>query len=102
MASLEKLLGMGFDTYFPAHGDPVTNPARLVRGMIGHRRQRESQILRVLGQSAATVPEMVATMYVGLDPALVRGAGASVLAHLYDLRGRGAVIEEGEVWRLAA
>jgi hypothetical protein len=42
-------------------------------------------------------------MYVGLDPRLVPGAEGSVLAHLYDLRGRGLVGEtEGDgAWRMA-
>jgi glyoxylase-like metal-dependent hydrolase (beta-lactamase superfamily II) len=102
MASLEKLLGAGYATYFPAHGDPVENPARLVRGMIGHRRQREGQILRRLATGPATIPAMVDAMYVGLDPRLVQGAQGSVLAHLHDLRSRGAVREDGDRWMLAA
>ena len=33
--------------YYPAHGPPVTNPQQYVRGLIGHRMQRERQILRL-------------------------------------------------------
>lgn len=102
VASLEKLLARDDAIYFPAHGDPVTRPQRLVRGMIGHRKQREGQILRLLGKGPHSIPEMVAAMYVGLDPRLERGAGASVLAHLIDLDARGRVVSEGDAWRLAA
>lgn len=102
LASLEKLLARDDAVYFPAHGEPVARPQRLVRGMIGHRRQREGQILRLLGEGPRSIPEMVATMYVGLDPRLVRGAEASVLAHLVDLRSRGRLAETGAVWSLAA
>ena len=103
MASLEKLLAREDDrVYFPAHGDPVENPRRLVRGLLGHRKQREGQILRLLAAEVHLVPDMVAKMYVGIDPRLFPAAERSVLAHLIDLRGRGLVIGDGETWRAAA
>jgi glyoxylase-like metal-dependent hydrolase (beta-lactamase superfamily II) len=48
MASLQRLLGRDHLVYYPAHGPPVEKPQRLVRGLIGHRKQREGQILRHL------------------------------------------------------
>jgi glyoxylase-like metal-dependent hydrolase (beta-lactamase superfamily II) len=102
LASLEKLLARDDAVYFPAHGEPVTKPQRLVRGMIGHRRQRENQILRLLGEGPRSIAELVAAMYVGLDPRLTRAASASVLAHLIDLRARGRIAEDGDAWNLAA
>jgi len=102
LASLEKLLARDDAVYFPAHGDPVTKPQRLVRGMIGHRRRRENQILKLLGEGPSSVPAMVSAMYVGLDSRLTQAAGASVLAHLIDLRSRGRIAEAQEVWSLAA
>ncbi len=101
LASLEKLLARDDAVYFPAHGEPVAKPQRLVRGMIGHRRQRENQILRLLGEAPRSIAEMVAAMYVGLDPRLTKAASASVLAHLIDLRGRGRIAEDGDAWRLS-
>ncbi|WP_267386026.1 MBL fold metallo-hydrolase [Sphingomonas sp. GC_Shp_3] len=98
MASLDKVLRRDDRIYYPAHGDPIDNPRRLVRGMMGHRKQREGQILRLLRDGARPLPEMVERMYVGLDPRLRPAAGCSVLAHLIDLRGRGLVAEHGEVW----
>jgi glyoxylase-like metal-dependent hydrolase (beta-lactamase superfamily II) len=102
MASLDKLTARNDRVYYPAHGDPVDNPQRLVRGLAGHRKQREGQILRILGQGPAAIPRMVELMYVGLDPRLHGAAGRSVLAHLIDLRTRGVVDEAGDDWRLAA
>ena len=61
--------------------------------MIGHRRQREAQILRLLGEAPATGPEMVAQMYKGLDPRLTGAAGRSVLAHLLDLETQGRLAQ---------
>ena len=102
MASLERLMDRDDIVYYPAHGEPIDNPRRLVRGLIGHRRQREGQILRLLGAGAKPVPAMVETMYVGIDPRLHGAAGRSVLAHLIDLERRGLVAAEGESWALAA
>ena len=98
MASLEKLIGRDERVYYPGHGDPIDNPQRLVRGMLGHRKQREGQILRRLREAPRTIPELVATMYAGLDPRLFPAAERSVLAHLIDLRTRALVAEEGTTW----
>jgi hypothetical protein len=59
--------------------------------MIGHRRQREAQILRLLGEAPQTIAEMVIQMYKGLDPRLTGAAGRSVLAHLLDLEAQGRI-----------
>ena len=102
MASLDKLLQRDDLVYYPAHGDQVDTPQRLARGMMGHRKQREGQILRLLKQEHRAIPQMVEKMYVGLDPRLFGAAGRSVLAHLIDLRQRGLVVEDGDQWRVAA
>ncbi len=98
MASLEKLMGRDDRIYYPGHGDPVENPQRLVRGMLGHRRQREGQILRLLRAAPASVSAMVEKMYVGIDPRLFAAAERSVLAHLIDLGRRGLVREDDDEW----
>ena len=99
MASLERLMGRDDRVYYPGHGDQIDRPQRLVRGLLGHRRQREGQIMRLLAEAPATIPAMVARMYGGLDPRLLPGAERSVLAHLHDLRTRGRVMAEGDTWR---
>jgi glyoxylase-like metal-dependent hydrolase (beta-lactamase superfamily II) len=101
MASLDKLIGRDDVVYYPAHGDQVDRPRRLARGMMGHRKQREGQILRLLKEAPRAIPQMVEKMYVGLDPRLNGAAGRSVLAHLIDLQTRGFVREEGDTWRSA-
>lgn len=102
MASLDKLLRRSDRVYYPAHGDAVDKPQRLVRGMMGHRKQREGQILRLLDAQVGEIPAMVAKMYTGLDPRLTGAAGRSVLAHLLDLQTRGLAVADGETWRKAA
>ena len=102
MASLDKLLGREDRVFYPGHGDLIDNPRRLVRGLLGHRKQREGQILRLLDAGPAAIPAMTAKMYGGIDPRLLPAAERSVLAHLYDLRGRGLAAEDDGAWRRIA
>lgn len=100
MKSLALLLPRDDARYYPAHGEPVDNPQRLVRGMIVHRRQREGQILAQLESEAKTIAAMVPVMYKAIDSRLHPAAGRSVLAHLIDLERQGRVVRDGEVWAL--
>ncbi|MDZ7588045.1 MAG: MBL fold metallo-hydrolase [Parasphingorhabdus sp.] len=102
MASLQKLYERKDRIYYPAHGKPVEKPQQLVRGMMGHRKQRERQILRLLEDGAVAISEMVPIMYKGLDPRLTGAAGRSVLAHLLDLENRALVGVDGDKWHLTA
>jgi glyoxylase-like metal-dependent hydrolase (beta-lactamase superfamily II) len=98
MASLDKLRQRDDRIYYPAHGPAVTNPQQYVRGLMGHRMQREKQIVKLLGERPRTIPDIVAHAYPGLDPRLVTAAGGSVFAHLLDLERRGLVECDGETW----
>ena len=100
MASLQKLYDRKDRIYYPAHGPAVDKPDQLVRGMIGHRRQRERQILKLLASGEGHIPDMVAAMYKGLDPRLTGAAGRSVLAHLVDLEKQGRVWYGNDNWSL--
>jgi glyoxylase-like metal-dependent hydrolase (beta-lactamase superfamily II) len=102
MASLQKLYDREDRIYYPAHGPAVEKPRQLVRGMIGHRRQRERQIVKLLEGEPHVITDMVAAMYKGLDPRLTGAAGRSVLAHLVDLQNQGRVSVAGDAWKLVA
>jgi len=100
MRSLDKLHGRDDRVYYPAHGPAVTRPRQLVRGMIGHRRQRERQILGLLGKNPDSISGLVPQMYKGVDQRLWPAAGQSVKAHLIDLERRGLVARSGETWTI--
>lgn len=102
MASLGKLMGRDDARYYPTHGAPVDEPKRLVKGMIAHRRQRETQILAQLEGGPRAIPAMVEQMYAAIDKRLWPAAGRSVLAHLIDLEARGRVCRAGEDWLVTA
>lgn len=102
MASLEKLKARDDAIYYPTHGDPVTNPKKLVRGYIVHRRQREGQILKLLAEGPREIGGLVAAMYAMVSAKLHPAAARSVLAHLIDMQRKGEVAHvEGDTWRLA-
>ena len=98
MASLDRLYARADRVYYPAHGAPVLKPRQLVRGLIGHRKQRERQILRLVTAGTADIAAMVPRMYKGVDPRLWPAAGRSVLAHLIDMERRGRVRRAGDIW----
>ena len=100
MASLAMLRERDDRVFYPAHGAPVTNTQQFLRGLIGHRMQREKQIVRLVGEGKAAIPAIVASAYPGLDPRLIPAAGGSVWAHLMDLERRGVVESDGETWTI--
>ena len=100
MRSLDTLYAREDRVYYPAHGPAVDRPRQLVRGMIGHRRQRERQILTLLGKAPQEIAELVPQMYKGIDQRLWPAAGQSVKAHLIDLERRGLVARSGETWTI--
>lgn len=99
MNSLQLLHERDDRVLYPAHGPAVTKPRQLVRSMIGHRRQRENQILRLLGEERQEVAALVPQMYKGLDPKLIKAAALSVTAHLIDLERRGLVARSEDIWQ---
>jgi len=98
MESLEKLRHRDDRIYYPAHGPAVENPQQYVRQLVGHRMQREKQILALVRERPRRIAEIVVDAYPRLDPRLIVAAGGSVLAHLLDLRQRGLVKQQQDSW----
>src|SRR6476469_2760858 len=101
MASLDKLRKRDDRVYYPANGAAVTNTQQYVRHLVGHRMQREKQILNLVRAQPRPIPDIVTNAYPGLDPRLVIAAGGSVLAHLVDLERRGLVEQQQDQWKAA-
>ena len=99
MASLDRLLARRDRIYWPTHGGPIRDPQAHVAELIAHRRARRAAILASLTAGPARPAEIVAKVYLGLDPRLVEAAAESVRAHLIELAAAGLVAEQGGVWR---
>lgn len=100
LASLALLYERDDRVFYPAHGQPITKTRQWVRGMIGHRKSREKQILRLLEEAPRKAVAMVPLMYKGLNEKLWGAAGQSVLAHLLELERQGLVTCDQDVWTL--
>lgn len=95
MRSLDKLLHRKDELFFPGHGGRLSQPQRVVKAFIVHRRMREDAIFACIRDGRQTIPEIVAAVYKGIDQRLVRAASSSVAAHIESLVERGLVITEG-------
>ncbi|WP_426266671.1 MBL fold metallo-hydrolase [Sphingomonas sp. LHG3443-2] len=100
MASLQKLQARSETLFHPAHGEPVEDPKRLMRGILGHRLQRERQLLRLVQESPAALTDLTLRAYPALDPRLRPAAEATALAHLITLEERGAVRCVQGLWKV--
>jgi glyoxylase-like metal-dependent hydrolase (beta-lactamase superfamily II) len=95
MASLERLQARADQLYLPGHGAAILEPARFVRGLIGHRRMRSRTIFERLDKAGVTIPQLVASLYGGLDPRLSGAAALNVFAHLEELIDDGRARTDG-------
>jgi glyoxylase-like metal-dependent hydrolase (beta-lactamase superfamily II) len=98
LASLDRLLGLDPARAFPAHGPVIEDPQALMHHYIRHRAEREAQVLSAIGAGGASLDELLAAIYPGLQPALENFARESILAHLIKLAGEGRVCEADSRW----
>ena len=95
MRSLDRLVKRDDDVYFPGHGGRLTQPQRVVKAFILHRRMREEAILTCIREGRETIAEIVPIVYRGLDSRLLNAASLSVAAHVESLVERGLVLSTG-------
>ena len=105
LASLRLLLERDDQIYWPAHGDEIDHPKRLVRAFLTHRAQRAASIQNCLKQGLHHIGDMVAKIYKDVDKRLHPAAAMSTLAHLLHMAENGKVLQKGKglkaVWSLA-
>lgn len=89
MASLEKLLPMNWEKFYPGHGEAIDDPNARLRELYAHRKDREAQILAQLKQvGRSDINALTRAIYTDVDPRLIPIAARNVLAHLIDLEQR--------------
>jgi glyoxylase-like metal-dependent hydrolase (beta-lactamase superfamily II) len=95
MASLDRLIARNDSIYFPGHGSAIETPGRFVRGLRSHRRMRAKAIKQHLSEKGAIIPDLVLSLYTGLDPRLRGAAALSVFAHLEEMVATGIARTDG-------
>lgn len=97
MASLERCIARDDALYLPGHGPGISKPGPFVRAYLTHRRMREGEIARCLGDGLTTIPELVKRMYAHLPEKMHPAAARSTLAHMENMVETGRVTCDGEV-----
>ena len=105
MNSLEKLSRYRVEVVCPGHGPVASGPrgSRLIPWYIGHRNEREQQVIGALQKGIEDVADMVRDIYPkNLNRGLRQAAGRNVQAHLAKLVKEGRVEVEARpaVYRL--
>jgi glyoxylase-like metal-dependent hydrolase (beta-lactamase superfamily II) len=100
LASLDRVLALDPARLLPAHGPVIDEPGRVLRAYVEHRREREAQILEVLGEGGCTPEHLVRRVYRGLAPAAVKVARETVVAHLEKLEREGRVRRDAGAWHI--
>ncbi len=89
--SLEKVIGLGYSSYLPAHGGAIADGPAYAHALLAHRQERNRQVVAGVEAGARRIGELLARIYPGLDP-LLRGAAAMTLkAHVEYLADRGLI-----------
>jgi len=91
LASLRKMRGLDAALLCPGHGPMVKEANRKIQELLDHRRERDEQILRFIGQGRDTVRGLVGAVYPELDRRLIPMATGQVLSHLHKLEEEGKV-----------
>ena len=95
MRSLRLLRSRNPRRIHPAHGPTRDDAVTLIDEYIGHRLDREQQVLDAIERGDVTIPAMRARIYPELDERLRGAAEIQLSAHLIKLREEGRVRESG-------
>jgi hydroxyacylglutathione hydrolase len=105
LRSLDRIAALEPRMLFPGHGDPVREAAARIEWCREHRLEREEQVLAAVRGEPGTAEELTGRVYVAelqANPALLRGAEATLLAHLAKLVEDGRVQLVGDRYEPAA
>jgi glyoxylase-like metal-dependent hydrolase (beta-lactamase superfamily II) len=89
--SMHKVISRNDAILWPTHGGPITDPQPFLHAYLGHRLEREKQIVLQIAAGNDTIPGIVKVLYANIDKRLHRPARRSVWSHLRKLVDDGAV-----------
>jgi glyoxylase-like metal-dependent hydrolase (beta-lactamase superfamily II) len=105
LTSLARLEKLRLSRIAPGHGDVIDDPRPRIQEYVAHRRERERQVLALLGKGPARISDLVDALHgdQALHPKLVEAAGWQVHAHLLKLKADGKVTGTSvrSTWELA-
>lgn len=86
MESLDVLERLGAKRMLPSHGLPVEAPAVRIQEVRNHRHMRHEQIAGCVADGICNPSDIVAALYEGLTPRLLKAAEGCVAAHLEQMQ----------------
>jgi glyoxylase-like metal-dependent hydrolase (beta-lactamase superfamily II) len=89
--SMHKVIARNDAILWPTHGGPITDPQPFLNAYLGHRLEREKQIVLQIASGNDTIPGIVKVLYASIDKRLHRPARRSVWSHLRKLVDDGVV-----------
>ena len=95
VSNLRRLLELDppLQAVAPGHGRLLGRPHEVIAAVVAHRLAREELVVTALKGGDATLDELVARVYVDVDPRLHAIARASLWAHLRKLADEGRAVE---------
>ena len=97
--ALRRLRGYRLARLLPGHGRVLESPYALIDQVETHRLRREAQVVETLRSvGPGDLDALVAEVYRGFGPELMRFARLSLLAHLVKLERDGQARRDGELW----
>lgn len=90
--SMHKVIGRNDAILWPTHGGAVTDPQPFLHAYLGHRLERERQIVQQIASGNDTIPGIVKVLYANVDKGLHRPARRSVWSHMRKLVDDGVVV----------
>lgn len=97
MDSLDLIASTSAVRLMPSHGDPVDNAQSRINEIRDHRMMRQGQVEECLHQGKTDPASIVAELYEGLTPRLLKAAEGCVRAHIDMYHARRAQAERFEL-----
>ena len=94
LKSLQFLESIAEGTVYPGHGPPAREGRKAIRMALGHRQEREAQLLAALSHESQAVEVLVSKIYQDVDKSIWELAGRSLVSGLIKLQEEGRVQEK--------
>jgi glyoxylase-like metal-dependent hydrolase (beta-lactamase superfamily II) len=91
LRSLEKVIGLAYQHYLPAHGGPIADGPAYAKALLAHREMRNAQVVEAVEAGATSLHELRKRIYPSLALPLQGAALMTLKAHVEYLAGRGRI-----------
>lgn len=91
LRSLDKLIGLTYRHYLPAHGGPIADGPAQARALLAHREMRNTQVVAAIAAGATSLGALRRRIYPALSLPLRAAARMTLKAHVEYLADRGRI-----------